>query len=108
MIGPALTIAQGVAHEIAEARAGAERGERLRAVWWWRSRGANAGKSTLLNALRGARPRSVPNPSTTRSNRGASRPRRLPVLLLDTAGSRSDDTVSRRRSPGRKRASEAV
>ena len=59
LVGPALKIAAELAREIAAALAGAARGERLRDGLVVAIAGPpNAGKSTLLNRIAGARRRS--------------------------------------------------
>ncbi len=97
LVAPALKIAQGLRDEIAEALAGAARGERLRDGLVIAIAGPpNAGKSTLLNAIARREAAIVsPTPGTTRDvievhlDLGG-----YPVTLLDTAGIRdSDDPI---------------
>src|SRR4051812_14609326 len=112
LIGPALKIVQGLRDEIAEALAGAARGERLRDGMVVAIAGPpNAGKSTLLNRIARRDAAIVsPVPGTTRDVIEVHLDLDgYPVTLLDTAGIRdSDDPVEQegvRRA--RQRASEA-
>src|SRR3954471_3782251 len=112
LIGPALKVVQGLRDEIAEALAGAARGERLRDGLVVAIAGPpNVGKSTLLNRIAKREVAIVsPVPGTTRDAIEVHLDLDgYPVTLLDTAGSgESEDPVEQegiRRA--RQRASEA-
>ena len=95
LIGPALKIARELRDEIAEALAGATRGERLRDGLVVAIAGPpNAGKSTLLNRI-ARREAAIVSPVAGHDagrDRGASRPRRL-----------SGDAAGHRRHPRQRR-----
>jgi tRNA modification GTPase len=97
LIGPALAIARGLQAEIAEALAGAARGERLREGLVVAIAGPpNAGKSTLFNRIARREAAIVsPIPGTTRDVIEVHLDLDgFPVSVLDTAGIRdSDDPV---------------
>ncbi len=100
MAARALAIARPLAEEIAQAVAGAERGERLRDGLWVVIAGPpNAGKSTLLNRIARREAAIVaPTAGTTRDVIEVHLDLQgYPVNLIDTAGIReaSDDPVER-------------
>ena len=99
LIGPALAIAQTLREEIAEALAGAARGERLREGLVVAIAGPpNAGKSTLFNRIAQREAAIVsPIPGTTRDVIEVHLDLNgYPVTVLDTAGMReSNDPVER-------------
>ena len=112
LIGPALNIVQGLRDEIAEALAGAARGERLRDGLVVAIAGPpNAGKSTLLNRIARREAAIVsPLPGTTRDVIEVHLDLDgYPVMLLDTAGIRDSDNPVEQEGVrrARQRASEA-
>jgi tRNA modification GTPase len=115
LVGPALKIAQGLGVEIADALAGAARGERLREGLVVAIAGPpNAGKSTLFNRLARREAAIVsPVPGTTRDVLEIHLDLEgFPVSVLDTAGIReSDDPVEQegvRRAQARAGAADLV
>src|SRR6185436_18709528 len=105
LIGPALKIVRGLRGEIAEALAGAARGERLRDGLVVAIAGPpNAGKSTLLNRIAQRDAAIVsPLPGTTRDVIEVHLDLAgYPVMLIDTAGLR--DTSDPIESEGVRRA----
>jgi tRNA modification GTPase len=100
LVARALAIVRPLAEEIAQAIAGAERGERLRDGLWVVIAGPpNAGKSTLLNRIAQREAAIVaPTPGTTRDVIEVHLDLQgFPVNLIDTAGIResSDDPIER-------------
>jgi tRNA modification GTPase len=115
LVGPALTIARDLRGEMAEALAGAARGERLREGFVVAIVGPpNAGKSTLLNRMAQREAAIVsPIPGTTRDVIEVHLDLDgYPVTMLDTAGIRgSDDPVEQegvRRARARSEAADLV